>query len=118
MQFEIRKYTDADLELLKTICIKAFTPIFDGFRETLGEDIFNHRHTDWKKEQLDYLQSICKADSDKDVYVLEGGGAVIGFMGLGLDHATKIGTIDLNAVDSDFQGKGGGQFMYAFAHER
>ena len=44
--------------------------------------------------------------------------AVVGFIGLSMNQASKRGEIDLNAVDPEYQGKGIGEFMCRFALQR
>lgn len=114
----IRPFAARDLSRLHDIRDAAYRPIFAAFRSLVGEAIADVAIAAAEREQAAYLDRICGPGGDRDVYVVECGGAVIGFYSLALDRATKIGEIDLNAVDPDHQGGGVGTFMYRDALAR
>ncbi len=113
--FSIRRAEPADRPALQTTRQRAFRSVYESFRRLVGEDIFRAQFGDADARQGRYLDSICEPDSGKEVYVLLDRERVIGFVGLSVDVAAGTGEIDLNAVDPDHQGRGGGQFMYTFA---
>ena len=114
-QFAMRPFRAADRSAIQAIRQKAFRSIFDSFRQLVGEEIFQLQYRDADRKQAEYLDSICATGADKEIFVLLQDDAVIGFVGIFADKPSKIGEIDLNAVDPDHQGKGGGRFMYDFA---
>ena len=114
----IRAFQSGDLPLIQSIRKRAFQPIHDSFRSLVGEDVFGLEFSDWDQVQEDYLTSICATNSAKELYVATEDEAVVGFIGLSMNHASRRGEIDLNAVDPEHQGKGIGEFMYKFAVQR
>jgi ribosomal protein S18 acetylase RimI-like enzyme len=114
-EFAIRPFRASDLCAIQVIRQRAFQSIFDSFRQLVGEEIFQLQYRDADRKQAEYLDSICAKNADKEIFVLLQDDAVIGFVGISADKTSAIGEIDLNAVDPDYQGKGGGRFMYDFA---
>jgi predicted kinase/ribosomal protein S18 acetylase RimI-like enzyme len=117
-EFAMRRFEPPDRDAIQAVRQRAFQPVFDSFQRLLGNEIFRAEYNDADESQAAYLDSICQHESGKEVYVLIEAGAVIGFVGLSADVDRKRGEIDLNAVAPEHQGRGGGQFMYAFALRR
>ena len=115
---QIRPFRPDDLPVLQSIRTGAFKPIHDSFHALLGEDVFRLEFADWDRVQGDYLQTICASRSNKEVYVATTDGAIVGFIGLSMNRTSGQGEIDLNAVESAFQGMGVGEAMYRFAIDR
>jgi len=117
---QIRQFQPDDLFAIQTIRKRAFQPIFEeSFLNIVGEKIFELQYSDWDEKQAEYLDSICRPDSGREVYVLlRDEDTIVGFIGLSMDRENAKGEIDLNAIDPDHQGKGAGQFMYDFALSR
>jgi ribosomal protein S18 acetylase RimI-like enzyme len=113
--FAVRRFTSVDRAAVQAIRQRAFRSVFASFRELVGEEIARIEFADADERQADYLDSICRSESGREVYVLLETGRVIGFVGLAADAERRTGEIDLNAVDPEHQGRGAGQFMYAFA---
>jgi len=109
---QIRPFKDDDFEILKEICLLAFGPIHESFRELVGPEIFQHAYPDWQKKQVEYLKSICGPTSAKEVLVVRDNSIIVGFIGFSIDAATQCGEIDLNAVHPAHTGKGIGKKMY------
>lgn len=112
---KIRLFALADLSHIQNIRQRAFAPIFKGFRDQVGEDIYNIEYIDADQQQADYLQTICIEDNGMDIYVATQGETVIGFIAFVIDIERHTGTIDLNAVDPTHQGKGAGRLLYDHA---
>jgi len=117
-EFAMRRFEPSDRDAIQSIRQRAFVPIFDSFRRLLGDEIFQREYSDAHESQAAYLDSICQDGSGKEVYVLVVSGRVVGFVGLSADVDRRRGEIDLNAVAPDYQGRGAGKFMYAFALNR
>ncbi len=116
--FEIRAYVPDDLEAIQNIRQQAFKPIFQSFRNMLGESIFDMQYPNEDERQADELRSICENQLRKEVYLLLHAGRIIGFVSISVEENPTRGQIGLNAIDPAFQGRGGGKKMYAFAVER
>jgi ribosomal protein S18 acetylase RimI-like enzyme len=114
----IRAFQSDDLPVIQSIRKRAFQPIYDSFRDLVGEDVFRLEFSDWDQAQGDYLESICAKNSGKEIYVATLDEAVVGFIGLSMNQASRRGEVDLNAVDPGHQGGGIGEFMYQFAIRR
>lgn len=111
----IRKFQPADLPRLHEIRTAAYQPVFQSFRDIVGERIAPIAFATAEKEQGDFLDSICKERSDHDVYVVLQGAEIIAFFALNLNAETKVGELDLNAVHPDHQNGGLGTWMYEAA---
>lgn len=114
----IRMFQPEDIDDIQRIRRKAFCPVHESFRKILGDELFVLNFGQWDREQATYLESICKSDSGKEIYVVTIDRKVVAFIGLSLDKEKIKGEIDLNAVDPDAQGKGIGAFMYEFVLQR
>lgn len=114
----IRPFDAGDLARLQGIREAAFRPIFDSFRSILGKNIASVALADAEREQAELLDKICDPKSSHEIYVVEEGSQVVAFCAVSMDQKTGLGEIDLNAVHPDYQGKGVGTSMYAFALER
>jgi ribosomal protein S18 acetylase RimI-like enzyme len=114
----IRRVVPADLPRLHEIREAAFRPVFRSFRSIVGEAIAQTAFAKAEREQADYLEKICGAQSEREVYAVEHRAEIVAFFAVGLNHETKVGELDLNAVGPGFQGRGVGTWMYAFALAR
>jgi len=109
----IRPYLDCDWDAIFEICILAFTPIHESFKQMLGAELFALVYPDWKTSNEDYLRSITDSGAKDRFLVVEHDGSVVGFINYEVDSATQKGTIGLNAVHPGYQSKGIGALMYA-----
>jgi GNAT superfamily N-acetyltransferase len=112
--YEIRSFEVDDFERLKEICLLAFGPIHESFRDFVGHDIFEHVYSDWEEKQIEYLKSICEPDSGKEVMVVRNDNGIVGFICFSMDVAKQCVGIYLNAVHPDYASKGIGKTMYEF----
>ena len=115
MTLVIRPYRKADRARVLEICIAAFEPIHNGFREALGSRVFKLQYQDWREQYAATLRKISTRDPVRKVHVVELDGAVAGFIFTVMDAKRKTGEIGLNAVDPRVQGRGIGRAMYEFA---
>lgn len=106
-----------DLEKLEEIRKKTFQPIFDSFKNILGETIYNIAQKSEDEAQKDYLVSLFNQDSLWKTWNVVYDEKIIGFVSISINESTKVGEIGLNAVDPDFSKKGIGTQMYNFAIE-
>lgn len=114
----IRLFEPGDLPALHCIRAAAFKPVFQSFREIVGEQIAAVAFADAEAEQAKLLDDLCETKPDQQVYVVERDGEIVGFCTVLLDRKTKLGEIGLNAVDPKHAGKGVGSWMYEFALEQ
>jgi len=111
---EIRNFEASDLDHLQSLRALAFEPVFRSFREILGPTISDVALASAEAEQAELLEKLCDPDSRDQVFVAEIGGEIVGFVSMSLDHKNKTGEIGLNAVRSDYRGRGIGTRLYEF----
>ena len=102
----IRDVRPDDVETICQIAVAAWDPIFDHFRELMGEELFAATCPDRPKEKARQVRRACLPDSSAIVSVAEVTGEVVGFVTFYADEASGIGEIGNNAVHPDFQGRG------------
>jgi GNAT superfamily N-acetyltransferase len=96
----------------------AFRPVFQSFRDILGERISSLALSDADAEQARLLENLCGDGSDHRVFVATVDDAVVGFVSLKIDAGKRTGEIGLNAVHPDHAGRGIGTGMYEYAMAR
>lgn len=104
-----------DLDNLEVIRLKAFQPIFDSFRNILGDTIYEIAQLAEDLAQKDLLKSLFDQDSIWKTWKVTYEHETVGFISIRIDESSKVGEIGLNAVDPDFSKKGIGTQMYHFA---
>ena len=113
----IRLFQPSDLETIVQIAKKAWKPIFEGFRQQLGDElysiIYENRLSDKRYQLTEFT-----AKFPRQCYVCERNGKIVGFITFGLNNETKTGFLSNNAADPDSGEKGVGQEMYAAVFER
>ena len=115
--FRIRPFVPEDLSRLHEIRDAAFKPVFKSFRDIVGKEIADVAMANAEGEQGELLAEMCGEESAYTVLVLERGGRAVGFCGVKLDDKTKVGEIELIAVDPDCQGEGLGTALSEAAFE-
>lgn len=111
----IRQAETGDLARMEMVRAAAFAPIFAGFREALGDEIYELAQAPGDRQQGAYLASLLAEGSGWEVYVAEVAGGVVGFVSVRLDEAMRVGEIGLNAVHPDHAGRGIGSRLYEVA---
>ena len=117
-QCNIRAFEHQDLLRLHEIREAAYRPVFKSFRSIVGEKIAAVALANAEREQGEFLDEICKADSAHEVFVVEHDAHIVAFCSITCNQETKVGVIDLNAAHPDCQGKGVGTWMYEYAVEQ
>ena len=115
VELTIRPFAAGDLPRLQEIRAAAFEPIFDSFRNIVGEAIAARAFATADAEQAELLKSLCRPDSNHRTFVALIAPEIVGFVSVSLNRATRIGEIGLNAVDPSRAGHGIGVRLYAFA---
>lgn len=103
------------LDVAGDIAVKAWEPIRRGFKELLGEKLYEAFFNDWQSKKKDSVINSLKSGRG---YVVLVEGTVAGFISYSVDENTKTGEILENAVDSMFKGMGIGTMMYNFVTEK
>ncbi len=106
-----------DLDDLEEIRAKAFQPIFDSFKNILGDTIYEHAQLPEDMAQQAMLKALFDEQTIWHTWKVVAHEKTIGFISIRLDKAAQVGEIGLNAIDPDFSNKGIGTQMYHFAVE-
>jgi len=105
MKLIIRPAKDEDVSQLIQLCLLAFKPIFESFKEILGPDIFTVIYPDWKATQTMVVKTEL-SNEEIDVCVAEVEGKVAGLITQKMDQKTRIGEVHFLAVHPDYQNQG------------
>ena len=89
----------------------SWEPIFEGYRQELGDEMFNALYSDWKKVKYNRIYNGLTSERG---YVALVDGEVAGFVFYITNDEKKIGVVEENAVDMKFRGLGIAGKMYDF----
>ncbi len=118
LEIQLRSAHLEDEAHLQAIRQAAFAPVFASFRVLLGDDIYNLAQRRQDEAQAAYLTSLFVADSGWELYTVQLGDEIVGFVSVQLNQETLVGEIGLNAVDPAWAGQGIGAAMYEFVLAR
>jgi GNAT superfamily N-acetyltransferase len=93
----------------------ALEPVFESFRNIVGEAISPLTFAPVEPDQAAHLNDLGKPDKDGKFFVAQIGEEIVGFMTVSLDEAKKIGEVGLNAVHQSHAGQGLGTRLNSFA---
>lgn len=115
LELRFRVAVSTDLAALEAIRAAAFAPVFESFRQLLGDEIYALAQAREDRQQGALLASLLQPDSGWAVHVALRSDQIAGFVSFRLNTETLIGEIGLNAVHPDLTGQGIGTAMYDFA---
>jgi predicted N-acetyltransferase YhbS len=118
MNINIRTYVDKDIEEIVELSLLAWEPVFNSFREILGETIYSVLYPDWKKSQREGVEKICKDNEKYSTIVAECDHKVLGFISYKLRVEDKTGEVLLLAVHPEHQNDGIGTILNKVALEK
>ncbi|MDZ7962645.1 MAG: GNAT family N-acetyltransferase [Aulosira sp. DedQUE10] len=111
----IEAYEDSHLDGIKSLSIRAWTPVFDSLSEAMDLDVYRSFYPDdWRVSQLHAVEGVCAA-ADTKVWVAIDSGSIMGFVAVKLHHDSSMGEIYMVAVDPDYQRQGIGTALMEFA---
>lgn len=117
MNPDIRPIAPDDVAECVSFGLESFRPVFNGFREHYGTDLFNALRPDWENTQSAYIEKACTSD-DKETWVSVADGVATGFIVLVVNDDSGLGGIELLAVNPDHQGEGIGTALNDFGTQR
>ena len=91
------------------IAIAEWEAIYQGYREQLGDEVFNTFFPDHHAAKAANIRANLASGT---MYVTECEGKVAGFIHYVYDAGSRIGTISNNAVSGEFRGRGIGPRQY------
>ncbi|HET8631391.1 MAG TPA: GNAT family N-acetyltransferase [Thermomicrobiales bacterium] len=118
MPVQIRRASSNDTEALIRVALSAWAPVFASFRQVLGPKVYGLVYPDWQAQQRDVVTKVCAQREDVAVWVADIDGTVAGFIAYSLDGTNETGTVELLAVDPDYQNGGIGTDLNLFALAR
>jgi ribosomal protein S18 acetylase RimI-like enzyme len=116
---EIRDLQPGDESRLVDIALAAWTPIYESYRKSLGEELYDLMHSDWQKRKAKQILSVCRPDEPGMVLAAYERVTVAGFVSF-YPNAPKAGVAEIgnNAVHPDFQRQGIAKMMYREVFQR
>ena len=109
----IRHLHPDDIDRLVEIALAAWAPVYESFKNILGEELFALQYPDCLDNKKEQILRVCQTDSPGTVLVAEQKGIIVGFVSF-YPNAPKhnMAEIGNNAVHPDFQRQGIAQAMY------
>jgi ribosomal protein S18 acetylase RimI-like enzyme len=102
----IRPFDESDIGEIVQLSLLAWEPVFNSFRQILGEKIYTILYPYWRESQKEGVETICK-DTDKNhTMVAEHDGRVVGYLAYQLNPEKKRGEVFLLAVHPAYQNDG------------
>ena len=113
---QIEPYEDSQLDAVKSLSLRAWTPVFDSIQKAMDIDVYRsfYPDCDWRVSQLHAVESVCTT-ADMKVWVARDSGSTVGFVAVKLHPESSMGEIYMIAVDPDYQRQGIGAALTEFA---
>jgi ribosomal protein S18 acetylase RimI-like enzyme len=115
MNLLIRPYTENDLEDIVQLSLLAWEPVFSSFKHILGPEIYTIIYPDWRTQQREGVEKVCKDVVKTTTWVANLDGIVAGFIAWILNMEDKTGEVYLLAVHPEYQNQGIGTELNNFA---
>ena len=96
MNFSIRPALNDDIEDLVQLSLLAWAPVFSSFKQVLGERIYSLIYPDWRRQQKEVVERVCKDNEKTLVWVAESDGIVTGFIAYTSNSEEKTGEVELD----------------------
>ena len=108
----IRPACPEDLPRIKEIALRAWEPIYAGYQDRMGDELFSLLWpAGWEEAKANEIADHFQRYPEQCL-VTELDGRIVGFITFVLKRKQKIGEIGNNAVDPDYQGRGIGVAQY------
>ena len=113
----IQPYESEQRDAVVRLALRAWAPVFDSIQKVMDVDVYQAFYPDWRVSQQQAVEGVCTAE-DMQVWVAIDAGVTVGFVAVKLHVASSMGEIYMIAVDPDYQRRGIGTALTAFALER
>lgn len=80
MKYQIRAFSDSDINDIVELSLLAWEPIFQSFSQILGTNIYRSLYPDWKKSQKESVESMCGDRKKYHTIVAQYNEKVVGFL--------------------------------------
>ena len=115
---KIRPVREEDVEAVVALSLAAWVPVFDSFRQILGEPIYHAIWPEWRQSQQESIEAVCRDGTGTAVLVAEVDGLVVGFLSYELHLENHTAEVTFLAVDPAYQNRGIGTKLNLVALER
>ena len=106
----IREYRTEDLDTVVRLSLDAWSPVFAGIREQMGDDMFRRQHgDDWREYQRGSVEQTLRGAAH--AWVAEVDGAVTAFAVVVIHDDGRIGELAMLAVAPEHQSQGLGALL-------
>jgi ribosomal protein S18 acetylase RimI-like enzyme len=113
----IQPYDPEQLEAVVRLSLRAWTPVFESIQKVMDADVYRALHPDWRVSQQKAVEGVCAAEDTK-VWVAIEAGPPVGFVAVKFRSAPHMGELSMIAVEPDYQRRGIGTALTAFALDR
>ena len=103
MKYQIRAFSDSDINDIVELSLLAWKPIFQSFSQILGTNIYRSLYPDWERSQKGSVESMCRDRKKYRTIVAQYNEKVVGFLVYELIDSEKKGEVILLAVHPDYQ---------------
>lgn len=110
----IREYRSGDEQMVVTLALRAWAPVFASLEHVLGHEIFHRLHGDWRRYQASAVRETL-ANENMRVWVAETERNLVAFVAATLHSDRHIGEISMLAVEPEHQRHGVGSAVTEFA---
>jgi ribosomal protein S18 acetylase RimI-like enzyme len=110
----IEPYSPLQRDAVIRLSLRSWAPVFEAIQQAMDVDVYRALSPDWRVNQHKAVEGVCTAEDTK-VWVAIEAGAPVGFVAVKLQSETSVGEISMIAVDPDFQPRGIGAALMAFA---
>jgi len=111
----IEPYEDSQLDAVKSLSLRAWTPVFDSIQQAMDIDVYGSFYPDgWRVSQLHAVESVCTT-ADMKVWVAIESDSTVGFVAVKLHSDSSMGEIYMIAVEPDYQRRGIATALVEFA---
>ena len=111
---QIEPYEDSHLDAIKSLSIRAWTPVFDSLEKVMDLEVYHSFYPDWRVSQIHAVEGVCTA-ADTKAWVAIDSSSIMGFVAVKLHSESSMGEIYMVAVDPDYQRRGIGTALMEFA---
>lgn len=118
MKLLIRPVSSQDIEEVVQLSILAWEPVFSSFRQIMGSKIYSKIYPDWRKQQSEQIEAVCRDGERIIVWVAELDKVITGFIAYTLNMEAKTGEVEYLAVHPQYQNHGIGTWLNEFVLEK
>ena len=98
----IAPYDPRYIDGIVDLSLRAWAPVFDSMRAVMGETLFLKLYPDWLAAQRAAVIDTCNS-ADIRVWVSLAGDQPTGFVAAKMNSESRMGVVDMIAVDPNFQ---------------